>query len=205
MSSIEFKASINNLRRALRDVATESKKTEAEIVNKAAKDIAFRAASFTPKSSRAAINKSLPKDAIYKIAAARLNRLHGKKMWTSADRAEMAGKIRKSAFFSIGALRAGWIPAITALGGKYRGAKLGSRGSASRGDGKKATIGRLVASIRSTIITQNYLGVKSSAENISLLRAALNKAVDYVASDRDEYVRKKIMNKMLKEHSDKPA
>ena len=46
---------LTKFRKALANVALASKKPEAEIVNKALKDVAFRSAQFTPKTTAAKV------------------------------------------------------------------------------------------------------------------------------------------------------
>ena len=77
--SAKITADIRAFSAALRMVKEVSRKTEAEIVTKAAKDVAFRAASFTPKTTASKINSELKDSRILTaLAVNALNKKHGK-------------------------------------------------------------------------------------------------------------------------------
>jgi len=188
---------------ALRAVKENTRKAEADIVTRAGRDVAFRAASFTPKATASAINSKVKgSGALIGLAIVALNKAPGKGQWKKADLKLKMAAILKARKAGIGALRAGWIPAIHALGGTYRGAKL-TRGSASKGSGKRATISSLVSIIRNAVVTMNVKGKKTSAEMISVAVAGLNRAIEFVSSDRENYVRKKLIERELRKSSDK--
>lgn len=192
-------ADISRFTATLKRVLRETKKTGAEIVTHACRDVAFRAASFTPKSSPGKINRDLHPNILRKMAAEWLAK---KGKYTKRDLRTAMSKIKKKRKASVGALRAGWIPAIQQLGGTYRGATATQRGSSSKGFGKKATASNLRAHIRNTIVTRSHDG-KHSADRIGVAAKALQKAIQFVSSDRQNHVRKKMMAKVLKIHSDK--
>jgi hypothetical protein len=197
---------LSKFRAALVAVKNQTKKPEADIVNRAMRDVAFRSASFTPKATASSVNSALGGKTgrvLAGLAAVACNKKYGVKKWSRVEHKEMMAKILKRRKSGIGALRAGWIPAIQALGGSYRGAKLGS-GSAAKGTAKKATINNLVGVIKNAVFTRNYKGEKTGVGNIAVASDALGKAIRFVVNDRQTYLdRKRGIAKVLKANSDK--
>ena len=197
---------LSKFRAALVAVKNQTKKPEADIVNRAMRDVAFRSASFTPKATASSINSALGGKTgrvLAGLAAVACNKKFGVKKWSRVEHKEMMVKILKRRKSGIGALRAGWIPAIQALGGSYRGAKLAS-GSASKGTAKKATINNLVGVIKNAVFTRNNKGEKTGVGNIAVASDALGKAIRFVINDRQTYLdRKRGIVKVLKANSDK--
>ena len=197
---------LSKFRAALVAVKNQTKKPEADIVNRAMRDVAFRSASFTPKVSASTVNSALGGKngrVLAGLAAVACNKKYGAKKWSSLQLKEMMATILKRRKSGLGALRAGWIPAIQALGGTYRGAKL-TAGSASKGTAKKATINNLVGIIKNAVFTRNYKGEKKGAGSIGVSIDALGKAVRFVVNDRQSYLeRKKKIADVLKANSDK--
>ena len=124
---------------------------------------------------------------------------------TRAAIAREATKILKKRIAGSRAIRAGWIPSIKALGGSIRGGgKLRAGSSASKGSATKATISKLSGIIRNALVTRSAAtGHPIPVENIQKAQDALNKAIVFVASDRENYVRRKMIEKTLRKHSDK--
>jgi hypothetical protein len=197
---------LSKFRAALVAVKNQTKKPEADIVNRAMRDVAFRSASFTPKASASTVNSGLGGKngrVLTGLAAIACNKKYGAKKWSRVQHKEMMATILKSRKAGLGALRAGWIPAIQALGGSYRGAKLRA-GSASQGTAKKATINNLVGVIKNAVFTRNYKGEKKGAGSIGVSIDALGKAIRFVINDRQSYLDRKMgINKVLKANSDK--
>jgi len=197
---------LSKFRAALVAVKNQTKKPEADIVNRAMRDVAFRSASFTPKATASSVNSALGGKSgrvLAGLAAMACNKKYGEKKWSRVQPKEMMAKILKRRKSGIGALRAGWIPAIQALGGSYRGAKLAS-GSASKGTAKKATINNLVGVIKNAVFTRNNKGEKTGVGNIAVASDALGKAIRFVVNDRQTYLdRKRGIVKVLKANSDK--
>lgn len=197
---------LSKFRAALLSVKNQTKKPEVDIVNRALRDVAFRSASFTPKASVSTITSTLKggkNNIILWLATKACNDKFGIKKWKKKDRREMAQAIYRRRKSGVGALRAGWIPAIQALGGSYKGAELRA-GSVSKGTAKKATIGKLVGLIKNNMITKNYKNEKMGAGSIKVAIDGLRKAVQFVTSDRQAYLeRKKKISKVLKKNSDK--
>jgi hypothetical protein len=194
---------LTKFRAALANVALASKKPEAEIINKALKDVAFRSAQFTPKTTPAKVRSSLPKEILFRIAAKHLSEKQGK--YTKQELRATAGRIAKRRRSGIGGVRAGWIPAIMALGGTYRGAKAKPGGSAKKGTAKKAGAFRMAGLIRNSVITTQFAKrTNTGAGNIQFAVDALRKAVVFVTNDRQAYAERKAgVGKVLRKYSDK--
>ncbi len=190
-------ADMSRFRRVLHLVRATTGKAEAEIVNKALKDVAYRAASFTPKTSVGTIRAALGADNLLaKLASASLKRKQGK--FTRAEhRAEME-RIGKRRTRGVNALRAGWIPAIQRLGGSFRGAKLNAMGSAAHGTAKAATINHLSGYIQNAVRTTDHVGRQMGAGEIELAVHALDQAITSVTEDRENYAKKKMREALQK-------
>lgn len=194
---------LTKFRAALANVALASKKPEAEIVNKALKDVAFRSAQFTPKTTSAKVRSSLPKEILFRIAAKHLSEKKGK--YTKEELRTTAARIAKRRRSGIGGVRAGWIPAIMALGGTYRGAKAKPGGSAAKGTAKKAGLFRMAGLIRNSVVTTQFAKrTNTGAGNIGFAVNALRKAIVFVTNDRQAYAERKAgVGKVLRKYSDK--
>jgi hypothetical protein len=194
---------LTKFRAALANVALASKKPEAEIINKALKDVAFRSAQFTPKTTPAKVRSSLPKEILFRIAAKHLSEKQGK--YTKEELRATAARIAKRRRSGIGGVRAGWIPAIMALGGTYRGAKAKPGGSAKKGTAKKAGLFRMAGLIRNSVITTQFATrTNTGAGNIQFAVDALRKAIVFVTNDRQAYANRKAgVGKVLRKYSDK--
>jgi len=197
---------LSKFRAALVAVKNQTKKPEADIVNRAMRDVAFRSASFTPKATASSVNSALGGKSgrvLAGLAAVACNKKFGEKKWSRVQHKEMMGRVLTRRKAGLGALRAGWIPAIQALGGSYRGAKLRA-GSAAKGTAKKATINSLFGVIKNTVVTKNYKGEEQGVGSINIAVDALGKAIRFVINDRQTYLdRKRGIVKVLKANSDK--
>ena len=194
---------LTKFRAALANVALASKKPEAEIINKALKDVAFRSAQFTPKTTPAKVGSSLPRKMLFRMAAKHLKEKQGN--YTKEELRATAARIAKRRRSGIGGVRAGWIPAILALGGTYRGAKEKPGGSAKKGTAKKAGAFRMAGLIRNSVITTQFSKrTNTGAGDIQFAVDALRKAVVFVTNDRQAYAdRKAGVGKVLRKYSDK--
>jgi len=184
---------LKELSSALRLVIATTKKAEADIVTRAAKDVAFKSAQFTPKLNRDRELGKLKKNGLLPaLAAAACNKKFGVKQWNRQQHKDEMAAILKRRGKGFGAVRAGWIPAIQKLGGSYRGAKLRPGGSAADGTAKKATVTSLISFIVNAVKTESFNGrIKGPAE-IKPAVSALNQAVSAVARDRVAYAEKKL-------------
>lgn len=209
MPTLTIKADLGRFAAALKNVQMATRKTEVQIVNRAARNIAFRAASFTPKAEASAINRELSSsDLLRKLAIISLRKKLGTGKGAWGSRAEARKKLsdemkrikaRRKA--GAGALRAGWIPAIQRLGGTYRGAKLKSGGSAAAGTAIPATAQDLIATIINEVSVKNHAGRVFTADQIPLAVRALERAVAFVTEDMEGYAIQKI-NETLQQQSD---
>lgn len=184
---------LHELSAALNHVVVVTKKAEADIVTKAAKDVAFRSAQFTPKTSPAQIRQDLSKgNLLGSLASTACNKRYGLKSWNRLQWEDMKRAIIRQRTRGVNAVRAGWIPAIQKLGGTFRGAKLRTMGTASMGKAMPATISRLVSWIENAVVTYSEGGKASGAGEIPVAVQAINRAVVSVTSDRLQYAEKKL-------------
>ncbi len=172
--------------RALGLYAEATQKDEAEILNRAARNLAYRAAQNTPVAQAAEIKSGLFRDehlrfALTSIALKKrgIGALKSPEFQKEVDRF-VARRIASRRY-----LRAAWAPAIIALGGSFRGTKF----KGIVGEAKKATARKLVAEIL-TLINQPDQSHAKGAEEI--VAKALQKALDFVAQDMIQYADRKL-------------
>jgi len=183
----------------LRLVAKVSKKDFVDIVNNALRDVAYRAASFTPKTTASKISQELKSGGLLpRLAALSLNRRLGKnpkcgpKIWGRKEHRREMAAILKRRRSGVNAIRAGWIPAIQQLGGSFRGAALKPGSTASGGIGSPATLSKLHGFIRNTVRDKNATGRVFSAAEIDVAVVALNQAIQFVTVREIGYAQRKI-------------
>lgn len=201
--NVSMTSDLSRFRTALANVALASKKPHADIVNKALKDTAFRSAQFTPKTTAAKVRSGLPKEMLFRMAAKHLKEKQGK--YTKAELRTTAAKIAKRRRSGIGGVRAGWIPAILALGGTYRGAQSNPSGSAAKGTAQKAKESQMAGLIRNAVVTTQFsTRTNTGAGNIPFAVDALRQAIVFVTNDRNAYAERKAgVSKVLSKYSDK--
>lgn len=187
---------IRQFQAALKEKQRLSGKTASELLNKAARDVVFRAASFTERTTAAKIRAKLMLGGlVFKIAA---KRLRGRGRFTRADVEAEAKRILNTAARAAGSVRASWAPAIIALGGSYRGRRPSPGTESAKGLAKRATPWNLVALVRSSIVTTSGKGRVTGASQIPPLTDGLNRAVAFVTRDIKEYAVRKFAKAMKK-------
>lgn len=162
---------------AFRAYKAATKKDEVEIVNRAVRNIAYRASSATPKGNANKIRRDLMSDPHLRYALTSIilkkrgvGRLPPPQFQKEVDK--FVSRRASSANY----LRAGWAKAIQDLGGTFRGAKFRGAG----GFGNKAIISRIIAEIVNTTTHANSASVQG-AELIG--NDALRSAISFVAED----------------------
>ncbi len=171
---------------ALREYQDATQKDMVVVINRAARNVAYRAAQFTPVATAAKIRADLNKDGHLKYA-----------LTSIALKKKGIGKLKSPAFArevelfvarriaSRTFLRSGWAPAVEALGGVFRGRKFGK----GHGWATKATLHRLVSVIANTVPGIEQVGT-----------VALQGAINFVAEDMLEFANS-LLFKRAKEHS----
>lgn len=179
---------------ALRAYKAATKKDAASVLNRAARNVAFRASQNTRKVSPNKIRRELMKDPHlrYALTALSLKKRGIGHLQSPAFQKEVDRLVSRRAS-SAGYLRSGWAQAIQDLGGNFRGAKYAGAG----GFANKATINRLIVNIVNTT-TQRSSARVQGAEIIG--EEALKKAIAYVAEDMIGYARQ-LMGYTAKEFS----
>lgn len=175
-----------SFQKALQLYAKATRKDEVEILNRAGRNVAYRAAQKTPTTRAANIRAELKSDdhLAYALTSIMLKKKGVGILKKPQFRKEVSRFISQRAA-SAGYIRAGWAGAITALGGTYKGKK--NRKNA--GVGSKATVQRLIAEIINTVPGIDKVGVP-----------ALQEALRYVAADMKKYAERK-MAQTAKQHS----
>ena len=166
---------------ALRQYEIATRKDEATIVNRAARNVVLRAMSFTPKATGAKIRSELRSkgDMVARIINARA-RAKGRK---PPSRAEMPAAIERfitKRARSAGYIRAGWIKAAQAFGAAA-GGRVSEKGNAARGYGRRATASRAFAEI-----------VNTANESLRFGADALQRAINFVAKDMKSFAERKM-------------
>lgn len=184
----------SQFRLALRAYRVATKKDAVEVLNRAARNVAFRASSFTPKGNANRIRRDLMRDKHLRYALTSLSlKKRGIDKLPSPQFQKEVDKLVSRRASSANYLRAGWAHAIEQLGGTFRGAKLRGAG----GFANKAIISRLIADIVNTTTHQNTASVRG-AELIG--DEALQKAIAFVAEDMITYA-KQLMGPTAKKFS----
>lgn len=169
---------------ALREYKEATGKDEVEILNRAGRNVAFRAASFTPKATASRIRADLMKDPHLRYALTSLYlRKRGRGILKKPEFRQEVKKLIARRIASRAYLRSGWAPAVIALGGSFRGKK------SDKGWAKKASVLNLITEIANTVPGIDKVGVK-----------ALNEAIDFVAKDMLGYAQD-LLAKRAREHS----
>lgn len=172
--------------RALKEYHQATGKDMTEILNRSGRNVAYRAAQFTPAATAAKIRADLNHEPHLKYA---LTSLALKKKGIGTLKSPLfareverfvARRIASRAY-----LRSGWAPAIEALGGTYRGRMANNR----HGWATKANILRWVTEIANTVPGIETVGVEP-----------LKRAIDFVSEDMLNYANS-LMVKRAREHS----
>lgn len=161
------------LKRALQDYAKATKKDEAEILNRAGRNVAIKAIQRTKKASKERIKQDMLKDKRAIRQAVVALQAKGKKV-TRKSVGTMARKITASRVRASGYTAGpGWSNAAKAFGG--RGVKTDKRfprSLAKHGSGKKATPRKLLAMLTNTAPAASKEGF------VGLQRAINETAID---------------------------
>lgn len=208
-------------------VGKDSKKPFAEIVNKALKNVGFRAMQFTPYADPGQIQAELyHDDMLLKIATSILKGnagreiidKHGNSKLTKGGRARryrkkvtrqqiaaLASKLLRIRIAGSRAARAGWIPAVRSFGGSVRGdAKQRPGTTTANGGGTRANPGKLSGRIWNALITRSRkTRSKVPVERIIGAVSALDKAVKYVTADMRSHAEKRGVEAVLRKYSDR--
>lgn len=186
MVGVIAKTNVNQFVFALRAYKAATRKDEADILNRAARNVAYRASQFTPRGNAARIRAGLMRDPHlrYALTAMALKRRGVGALKSPGFAKEVARFVSRRAS-SAGYLRAAYAEAIQQLGGTFRGAKF----KGASGFANKASIGRLLAQIVA-IVSQPTERQVRGAEEIGL--KALNQAVKFVAEDMLAYSQQKL-------------
>lgn len=171
--------------------AAVSSKSFSDSINKKMRDLAYRAAQFTPKNTKTRIYRDLEKDK-HLLAALTSIRLHGRILPSPEFAQEMeALKLMRGA--SADYLRVGWLPCIKAFGGTFKGgenAKLtGKYHNTVHSYGLPATPENLFAEI--AWVTDQPNSQKANSAEVVAYDAASN-AIQFVTADMEEYITRKL-------------
>jgi hypothetical protein len=189
MPTLTIKADMPRFAAAIRNKIIATKKAEAEIINHALKNVAYRAAQFTPKSTVAKVN-SISTVILAKLAARYLKKHQGR--YTKEELRAYMLKIVKARRQRIAALRVGWATAIKAFGGSFRGGQEKGRSTANDAYVLKANSQNLSGLIMNTIVTRSADG-KHEAGEIDVAIKALERAIEFVTDDIEGYATKKFI------------
>lgn len=182
----DFTLDTRQFQRALQEYADATKKDEADILNKAGKDVVYRAAQFTPKAKGPQIKAFLlanPK-LLYALTA-RMLKKKGIGALKSPQFQEATQQLIRKRASSARYLTAAWARAAEAFGATFRGAKF----KGATGYGIKATPANLLATIVAIVDEPDDTHARS-AEAVEIV--ALQEALDFKARDMIEYAQRKL-------------
>lgn len=202
---------------ALREYQTATKKDMSEVINRALRNVGYRAAQFTPKKEPATIEKELRKDQMaLKFITKRLTRKKGSQYITKKNKVRTIRRVtrkqialRTRQFIArrkkkVGFLRAGWVAALVSAGIPLsKDAKRSElKGTSTIGSGRKATPERLVGYLGNGV--WGRLNGKSAAKTRRVMQTALARAEAFVAKDMKDYAAER-MTKTAAKHSARRA
>lgn len=186
MLGVGFKSDIEKFKFALRAKKAACQKTLPDILNHAAKNIAFRSSSFVPKANPARIRSELMRDPHLRFALTSMAlKRKGIGRLKSPEFARAVLKYVGRRVSSANYLRASFANAIEQLGGTFRGKKM--RGAS--GFANKAQVSRFIVEIVS-IVEQPTPAKANSAE--AIMQKAAWEAIRYVTEDILVYARRKL-------------
>jgi hypothetical protein len=184
---IGAKTNIDGFVFALRAKKAACQRTMPDILNHALRDVAFRAASYTPKANAARIRADLMSDPHLRYALTSIVlRKKGIRALKKPEFAAAVARFVSRRASSAAYLRSAYAKVIEQLGGSFKGAHF--RGAAE-GFANEATAGKLIAQMV-TILSQPSSQQAASAERIGI--EAINKALNFVAQDMIEYAQRKL-------------
>jgi len=161
--------------RALLTYASATEKDMAEVLNRAGRNIAYRAAAFTKPAQASQIRSdTMSKEGL--LAGLTRARLKKKGITRVAD---FEAEMKKTLAIRIGSaryLRAAWAEAIAKFGGTFKGKKM--RGASAKVI--KANAVSLLTEI--TALVNEPTGAKAESAEAKMM-PALQEAVDFVAAD----------------------
>lgn len=164
---------------ALREYQKATKKDEAEILNRAGGNMAFRAAQFTPFAGEGKIRASLRRNKLAIKILSKSPRRRFKGIPVSRRGAIVTDfilrRVRSSKY-----IRAGWAKALKAFGRNASRLHVRAGSKADRGYGQKATAWRMVAELGNDARGADTVGLEP-----------LQRAVDFVARDMLAYARRR--------------
>jgi len=181
-----FKIDTTKFIKALRAYKAVTQKDEAEILNKRAKNIAYRCSQFTPKGNASRVRAALMKDPHLRFAlTAIVLKKRGVGMLKSPEFQKEVDALVARRASSANYLRAAWANAIQQLGGSFNGAKFKGAG----GFANKATVASLLAQIVA-ITNQATAAHAASAERIGAI--ALQEAIESDTADMIRFCRQQM-------------
>lgn len=171
---------------ALREYQRETGKDMVDVLNRAGRNVAFRAAQFTPAATVGKIRADLNREPHLKYALTSIAlRKKGIGILPSPQFRKEVEKFVARRVASRAFLRSGWANAVEYLGGTWRGRRVG-RG---HGYATRASVYRFLTEVANTVPGIERIGVP-----------ALKKAIDFVSQDMIDYANS-LMVKRANAHS----
>lgn len=173
-----IKIDTREFQKAMREYERATKKDGADILNRAGRNVAFRAAQFTDVASPTKIKSQLRSNNLLAKILAKRGRLKGLNM---QERSALFDKVLSARMRSARYIRVGWAKAIAAFGGNATRMKVNPKSEAAKGYGIKASTRRLVAELANN---------SKGAEKVGL--SPLERAIQFVARDMLNYAKHKM-------------
>jgi len=217
--SAKLEIDTSQMTRALREYQDATKKDFAEVVNRAAVNVALRAAQFTKKADRGSIqalenqpwwprfiakyfrdkgstfNKTVSGRKFGIDEKVKVRRFVKGSSYSKAEARQLSRRIIGSRIRAITFIRSGWIPAIRLLA-PFAKVRLRVADAKQRGKDKGGATPAKAGINPTSFIMNNAQGAGTVGDD------ALQKAVSFVASDMIAYARKK-MSETARKHSAK--
>lgn len=186
---------VSQFQRALKEYGEATGKDGAEILNRAGRNVAYRAAQFTPIAGVAKIRRALMSDPNlrYALTSIALRKTGGKQILRSPEFKKAVERFVSRRISSSRYLRAAWANAIEKMGGSFRGRRFKGTGGGAR----PATLHKLLTELVAQTIQPDDRHARS-AENVGI--KPLQEAIDFVAKDMIDFAQR-LLAKRAKAHS----
>ena len=185
---LKMRISTNDFRAALKTYQKATNKDMAEVLNRAGRNVAFKAISFTPMARKSKVDQFTPgrRGPKGRMIYAKLTKEGRSRKGQGIGRKAVEEHNKRNK--SRGYIKAGWIEAAKDFGGRPR-ARTWPGGRAAKGYGRKASTLRLEAWL---------FNFSDGAETVG--KVPLNRAMAFVAKDMLNYAYKR-MRRTAKRYS----
>lgn len=186
---------VRQFHRALKEYGEATGKDGAEVLNRAGRNVAYRAAQFTPIAPVARIKRAIMADPHLRYALTSIAlKKRGVGVLKSPQFAKEVEALVGRRLASSRYLRSAWRAAVEKMGGTFRGSK---KFKGAGGGATPATLHSLLTELVAQVSEPDSKRARSAED---VLIKPLQEALDFVAKDMENFAQK-ILAKRAKAHS----